>query len=173
MRFIFVLSASIWAWLVGRCIAFGPKSQAICWRPNLHADTWYRLTHIPIKIPYKWFKYMPLGVAAASITPLYIKNDFIHIATVLTLVSEHTYIPIFVAHVHSKATLASWALINAAANVFIIYLLNSWILAITIIGKIGIHTWFFIIESYMIINRTNIERQVPSYDGRQSRVITV
>jgi len=31
------------SWLVGRCIAFGPKSKAIFWKPNLHADEWMEI----------------------------------------------------------------------------------------------------------------------------------
>tara|TARA_B110000093_G_C12949311_1_gene401743 strand:+ start:290 stop:811 length:522 start_codon:yes stop_codon:yes gene_type:complete len=173
MKILFVISASLWTWILARCIAFGPRKNAICWQPNMKADTWYRLTTLPTKLPHQFFNYMPLFIAVSTITPLYIQNEAIHTATVLILLSEHTYIPIFVAHVHTKQTLVIWATINIGMNILIIWAMGSLILAITIIAKIGLHTWFATIEIYMIYNNTHIQRDTPEYEERKNRVITV
>jgi len=173
MNIILVISASLWTWIVARCIAFGPHKKAICWQPNMNADTWYRLTTLPAKIPHQMFTYMPLFIAVSTITPLYMQNEAIHAATVLILLSEHTYVPIFVAHIHTKQTLATWAAINIIINILLILALKSPILAITTICKIGLHTWFMTTELYMIYNNIQIQRETPAYEERKNRVITV
>jgi|TARA_B110000967_G_C18849569_1_gene543891 hypothetical protein len=173
MNLLFVISASLWAWLVSRCIAFGPKAKAMCWTPNMHADTWYRLTPIPAKLPHAMFKFIPLFIAITSITPLYIHNNIVHALTVVLLVSEHAYIPIFVAHIHSKYTLALWAVINWGMNAVIIKLLGSWILGITIACKMVLHAWFFMVEIYIIFNKIEIQREALEYQERQNRVMIV
>ena len=173
MNIILVISASLWTWIVARCIAFGPHKKAICWKPNMNADTWYRLTTLPVKIPHQMFNYMPLFIAVSTITPLYIQNELIHAATVLILLSEHTYVPIFVAHIHTKQTLATWAGINIIMNILLIHALKSHFFAITIIIKIGLHLWFMTTEIYMIYNNIPIQRNTPEYEARKTRIIDI
>jgi len=170
MRIFFVLSASIWAWLVARCIAFGPKSKAICWKPDLHADTWYRLTQIPAKIHHKKITYLPIVIAIASVPPLYIPNDIIHIFTVILLVSEHAFIPIFVAHIHKESGITLWAATNLLAAIGLALLLHTHLLFITIIPKILLWTYLTYIQIYISIHGIQTE---TDYQERKPRVITV
>ena len=162
MRILFVLSASIWAWLVARCIAFGPKSQAICWSPNMHADTWYRLTHIPYKIPHTLFKYIPIFIAFTSIPILYIDNDIIHVVCVLVLVAEHAFIPIFVAHLHSETLITIWAFVNVSLCALLFYLTMYYAWVVCIVLKMILHAWLCYMQIYIVIKSpivTEIEYQ--------------
>ena len=173
MRIIFALSASLWCWLVSRVIAFGPNSKSFCWHPNMHADTWYRLTELPLKITPAIFTYIPIYIAIASISTLYVDNDIIHILSVIFLVSEHTFVPIFVAHIHSDVGLCLWSVVNIISNIFLIYYVAIIWVTIPLLVKITIHTWFLIIESYIILWNIEIKKYAPVYEKRKSRVITV
>jgi len=173
MRIIFVLSASLWSWLVSRAIAFGPTSKSFCWHPNMHADTWYRLTHLPLRLHPSLFTYIPVFITITSIPILYINNDIIHILSVIFLVSEHTFVPIFVAHIHSDTILCVWSIINIIANIFLIYYVRITSVTISLLAKITIHTWFLITELYIIICNVEIKKYAPIYEERKTRVITV
>lgn len=169
MRFLFVLSALIWTWLVSRSIAFGPNINGICWHPHMHADTWYRLTPLPAKIPHETFTIIPILLSLIAIPPLYIDNNLLHITTIIVLVSEQAFVPIFVAHVHKERSLAVWALINIMGSLFQGYILSQsvWVICITI--QIIIHGWFLGIQGYIIFKQPVI-RQLP-YQERAPRIV--
>ena len=176
MRLLFVLSATMWSWLVGRAIVFGPNTKSLCWHPNMHASTWYRLTPNPYNIPHRYFPYIPLVFAVLSIPSLFIENDLIHIATVLRLVSEHAYIPMFVAHVHSERIITAWSLINAfsaGATAYACTLLHSAIATVSIpfvLLSAGLHVWFLIIHLQLLCIQPII-REEHAYEERQPRIV--
>ena len=171
MRIIFAISASIWAWLIARCIAFGPRSNAICWKPNLHADTWYRLTQIPAKLPHNIFAYIPTFIAATSFAALYINNDIIHIYTVILLVSEHAFVPIFVAHIHQEKNITLWAACNTILAIGLAIILKTYIVFFTIIPKILLWAYFTYIQLYIWTHGPI--QTTTEYQERQPRVMIV
>jgi hypothetical protein len=176
MRIFFVLSASLWAWLVGRAITFGPNTRGLCWHPNMHADSWYRLTPNPYNIPHKYFPVLSFVFAALAVPALFVQNDIIHIATVLKLVSEHAYIPMFVAHIHSDILLAVWTIFNILASVGCILLFNieqsTWAIIAIIPTTIAtaLHAWFLAIELYIVFKQAPV-RQEQVYEARHPRII--
>lgn len=176
MRIFFVLSASLWAWLVGRAIAFGPNARGLCWHPNMHADSWYRLTHNPYNIPHKYFPVMSFVFATLAVPALFVSSDIIHITTVFKLVSEHAYIPMFVAHIHSDIVLTIWTIFNIVASVGSILLFNvqqsTWatIAIITTLIATALHAWFLAIEFYLLFNKYTVQQE-QVYEPRQPRII--
>ena len=176
MRLLFVVSALLLSWLVGRCITFGPTTRGLCWRPRFHASTWYRLTPMPRLIPYHMFPWVPLVIALMAIPALFIDNDWIHIATVLRLVSEHAFIPIFVAHIHSEIVITWWAKINlgaAAASIYIFTLVPSPAAAIAItftIPTILMHIAFVWMQVHLSCVQPPIRKE-HEYEQRQPRLV--
>lgn len=176
MRILFVLSATLWAWLVGRAIVFGPTLKGLCWLPNFHATTWYRLTPIPNRIPHQYFPTLAFAFAGLAIPALFIDDDPIHIVTVLRLVSEHAFVPMFTAHVHSEKLLTTWSFFNvliAAISIFLLNL-NHTVLAVVSIPCTTvvtiIHSWFLYIQMYIVIKQSII-RHEPPYEQRQPRIV--
>ena len=176
MRIFFVLSASVWAWLVGRAITFGPTVRGLCWYPDMHADTWYRLTPNPYNIPHKYFPAVSIVFATLAVPALFVHNDIIHVVTVLKLVSEHAFIPIFVAHLHSDVLLTLWSTFNLLASVGSILLFNSdqstWaiIAIVPTLATTALHAWFLAIELYLVFKQPPI-RQEQAYVARQPRTV--
>ena len=177
MRVLFVISALLWSWLVGRCITFGPTTRGLCWRPRFHASTWYRLTPLPrLRLPHRVFPWVPLAIAILAIPALFIDIDWIHIATVLRLVSEHAFIPIFVAHVHSECVITWWAIANlgaAAASIYIFTLMSSAAAAIAIVFTtitVFIHIAFLWTQLYLTCVQPPIRKE-HEYEKRQPRLV--
>lgn len=172
MRIFFVASASLWAWLVGRCIAFGPTPRGLCWQPTMGADTWYRLTPIPCKVPHKYFPLIAFAFACAAVPALFVPNDLIHVATVLRLVSEHAFLPMFVAHIHSDRALAIWSGCNLLAGI------GTVTIAIPEfpLGALGtalgclVDLWFMHIQLYLCCYQEPIREQ-NEYEARQPRLV--
>lgn len=176
MRILFVLSATLWSWLVGRTISFGPSPQSLWWCPNMHASTWYRLTPNPYNIPYRVFPYISFAFALLAVPTLFIDDDIIHILTVLRLVSEHAHVPLFTAHVHSEYVLTGWPFANALLACLTTVLIaqqNAWwaLMATpcTIISAC-IHAWFFTLQLHLLCSQA-IVRQERSYEERQPRTV--
>ena len=169
MRFLFVLSALIWTWLVSRSIAFGPNIHGICWHPHMHADTWYRLTPMPFKISGQIFTIIPIVLSLIAIPPLYIDNNILHITTIAVLVSEQTFIPIFVAHVHKEHSLTIWSVVNIVGSGVQGYILSQSVWVCCIVIQIIIHTWFLGIQIY-ISTKQPIIRQLQ-YQQRTPRTV--
>jgi len=175
MRILFILSGEIWTWLISRCIVFGPNVKGICWYPNMHADTWYRLTPLPYQIPFKLFPYISIVIATLAIPILYLDDNTIHTLAICTLVSEHTFLPIFVAHKHSEALITTWAALNTATKILLLYMLyhHEYILAtVSTVFQTVLMLWFFFTQLYIVIKQP-IQKQQPPIQERHQRVITV
>jgi len=166
MRFLFVISASIWSWLVSRCIAFGPNINGIFWRPCVDADTWYRLTPIPAKLPGTILKHMPIILLIISIPLLYIKNNFIHAFTVVMLVSEHAIIPIFMAQLHDNSKIIVWAFLNTVVSILYVLMVFPTVWSIFCIMKTTLNLWILYIQIYItffqpIIREIEYQKRTP------------
>ena len=101
MRIFFAISALLWSWLVGRCLSVGINVE-IFKLQSFDADSWYSLTMIRYRIPPTVVKYSPILIGMLAIPILLIDDDIIHCVTVLALVSEHCYIPMFLARINSS-----------------------------------------------------------------------
>ena len=154
MRIFFVLSASLWAWLVGRAVTLGPNTRSLCWHPNMHADSWYRLTPNPYNIPHKYFTALPFVFAILAIPALFVESDVIHIVTVLKLVSEHAYLPVFVAHIHSDVLLAIWSVFNIL-SFYLLFNINQTTWATIFLPTVAL--WFLAIELYLVFNHPYVK----------------
>ena len=176
MRLLFVISATLWAWLVGRVIAFGPNTRSLCWHPNMHASTWYRLTPNPYNIPHKYFPFLSIAFALLAVPSLFIDDDTIHILTVIRLVSEHAYLPLFTAHVHSQTLLTLWPLANICAATACIYLQtldNTFWYTMSIPATtfaLVLHIWFAAIQTYLVCKQPIVRRE-QEYQERQPRIV--
>lgn len=175
MRLLFVVSGLLWSFLVGRLIAFGPTMRSLSWCPHMDADSWYRLTEIPCKLPHTIFALLPSLIIACSIPALYIPDDALHVVAVVTHVSEHAFIPVFVAQIHHPLGMACWALCNAISNmsVTLIYLGHPWVMlmGVGLWLKCVLHMWFVYIE--LFVHYRTIIREPPGYESRHPRVMTV
>ena len=162
-------------WL-GRAITLGPNTRAMCWHPNMHADTWYRLTPNPYNIPAKYFPYINIVFAILEIPALIINNNLVHVLTVMRLVSHHAFVPFFVAHIHSNIILTLWPLINVIATGLAIYsysLTDSIWMPMATLGTLlsgFINVWFVVMQLHLLF-RQPIIRQEQAYEGRQPRLV--
>ena len=95
MRFFFAISACTWAYIVGRCIAFGVYFKGITWKARLTTSTWYRLTPILYKMPHWVVPYIPIIFTLCKAYSLALDDNTIHILGVLLLTSAHRPFPHF------------------------------------------------------------------------------
>jgi len=176
MRIFFVLSATLWSYFVARCITFGPRPRGLWWCPRMHADTWYRLTPMPKTIDHRGLTYIPCIIALLAIPALTIDHDIIHVVTVLRLVAEHAFVPIFVAHVHAESCITAWALCNTLAAGGSIYLYTFvFSTAATLAIAAGVcslilHLLFVRIQLYLCCVQAPIRHQ-QVYEERQPRLV--
>lgn len=172
MRIFYVISATLWSWIVGRCISFGPKSTGLCWHPHMHADTWYRLTHIPLKMPHQIITLLPIIIVVTSIPALYLKNDIVHAITVCINVSEHAFVPIFVAHIHTDKLMTCWSVVNVFMIAALIKAMDGHdLIAFCTTPKILLWVYLLYIQIYLLING-GVVTKVQAV-GRIERTITV
>ena len=150
MRIFFVLSATLWSWVVGRCISFGPKSDGLCWHPHMHADTWYRLTPIPLKTPHKCITILPIAIAIMSIPALYYRQDAASVLTVCITVSEQAFVPIFVAHIHTDKLLTVWCVVNLLALTILIKIIENDFVAFCTTPKLLMWSYILYIQLYIL-----------------------
>jgi len=143
MRILFTISGLLWSWLVGRCLALGINTE-IYKLQSFNADSWYNLTPIHFKIPTKIIKYSPIIVAILSIPLLLADDDIIHSITVITLVSEHFYIPMFIARIYKNMTV--WSVANIVLNIALICMIRNQIFIAWMMQKVLLHIWFTFIE---------------------------
>ena len=176
MRILFVISATLWSWVVGRVIAFGIGIEACKWMPNMTADSWYRLTPIRYPIPYKWFNYMPIYIAAAFIPALIIDNDILHAVSVVSLALQHAFVPLFVAQIHDGKTLITWGSCCIGATIATILLLCIDLNTISIIALVlqcfilCLMIWLSAIEIYVTFV-THVIHQPPEELPRVPRTV--
>lgn len=168
MRILFAISASLWAFIVARCIAFGPIQKTLQWKPNMHSQTWYRLT--PIKcglIPHTSVSNIPLWIAAANIFTLLVDNTFIHSIGTLKLLSEHLIVPIFVEQKHNG--IGPWACCNATLSIGLLFFIPVEAQAGQIICFV-IQMWIVYIQFYITCVH-EIVRELPEAELRQARMV--
>ena len=166
MNIFFVVSACLWSWLVGRSIAFGPKCSVITWHSKITPDSWYLLTKIHYKIPPPLIVAVPLIFTILSVPTLFVNNTMTHSIMVLMLVSEQSYVPIFVTRIYNS--IPQWPLIQIGIYILFITTLNNTIIQTTIVAKILLWIWFLWIE---ITIKNNIIREQLPYTERQPRTV--
>jgi len=163
MRIFFAISALLWSWLVGRCLAVGINID-IFKLQFFDADSWYNLTLIRQRIPPKIVKYSPILIGILSLPILLIDDDIVHCVAVVALVSEQCYIPMFIARINSSMSL--WAFLNILFNAVLLSILKTqWIIFWHSI-KFLLFVWYLSVELQLGNNIVyNIEES-----GRQPRV---
>jgi hypothetical protein len=168
MRILFAISACVWAYLVGRCIAFGAHSKGVYWQARVVAETWYRLTPLCLPIPYTLLFYLPLLFTALKAYSLALDNDTIHILGVLLLTSTQAFFPIFIIQLHRRGLIAIWALVNVVGNIGYATL-HTPLLALPILLAALFHAWFLALE--LQLYWVPIERHSRPYTNRQPRAM--
>ena len=175
MRVLLAVSALLWSCLVGRLIAFGPTVQGWCWCPRLDADSWYRLTDIPCRVPHTGLRFVPWFLITCTIPALFLRQRTLHALIVMAHTSEQAFFPIFIAQIHNATALAVWAFLNATCQVItIVWSYSSPVgpaLSLGIWFKCFMDLWFTYIQLW--IRHREIVREPPDYDGRSARVMTV
>ena len=114
MAIVFVVVASGWAWVVGRAIAFGPSLHILYWRAPLRTTSWYRLTPIVGRMPPVLLAMVPIVLTLSQWPILYIQHVPTQLTGVLSLVSWHAFVPVFVVHRHTETQIAAWCVFNTA-----------------------------------------------------------
>jgi len=170
MNVWFAMSATLWAWIVGRSMAFG-LNWNIFYLHRFDADSWYNLTPIRWRIPAILVKYSPVIVAICTIPCLLFDNVIIHCCAVVMLVSEHCYIPMF--QVRPAYNLIVWCCLNILINMILFYIITAQsntyfqlVGNITCLIKTIFHIWYLIIEIQL---KNNVVRKIE-YQIRQPRL---
>tara|TARA_B110001452_G_scaffold266465_1_gene273397 strand:- start:3477 stop:3968 length:492 start_codon:yes stop_codon:yes gene_type:complete len=163
MRIFFAISALLWSWLVGRCLAVGINIE-IFKLQEFNADSWYNLTLLRRRIPPLTIKYSPILMGILSIPILLIDDDLLHCVAVIALVSEHCYIPMFIARINK--TMSLWVFANILLNIVLACLLKTqWIIFWQLL-KILLLIWYLSVELQL---GDNIVYEIEE-SGRQPRV---
>lgn len=165
---LYAISSLIWSYVVARTVAFGCSNplKTITWVPIFHANTWYRLTYIHCSINYRIFTYLPIAIVIANIPICMVHDTLIHSIATITLVSEHLLLTMFVVQTYPFKTIAVWAIINAAANIFLAQIdpVGQSILAAG-------HLWILYVELYLSWYQQIVRKVEP--EQRKSRVMIV
>lgn len=165
---LYAISSLLWSYIIARTAAFGCSTplKTLTWIPNLHANTWYRLTPIHCSINYRIFTYLPAAIVIANIPICMIHNTLIHSIVTIKLVSEHLLLTMFVVQTYPFKIIAIWAIVNTATNIFLAQ--------IEPFGQIILaagHLWILYVELYLIWCQ-QIVRKVDA-EQRKSRVMIV
>ena len=166
MNIFFVVSACIWSFIVGRCIAFGPKCSVFTWVADFPPDSWYCLTSIPLRMPPKLVRVMPLLLTIFSIPGLLLNSTLVHSIVVLFMVNEQAYMPVFATRVYDSVIY--WPLVTALTNVVFALTVHNTVVVATLAVKCGLFLWFTWIEFRC---RTNLIREELPYEERQPRTV--
>jgi hypothetical protein len=165
---LYAVSSSIWAWVLGRTIAFGPSNQICCWRPRLHSNTWYKLTPLRCLMPDLLVYAMPFILSLSQIPILLLSSVPTQILSAISLVSWHAFIPIFVIHIHQEWHIFSWCLANVTmALAATASAKDSLQTACTIVPTI-LFIWLTMIQSQLFV--VNIVHHIPA-NTRQPRIV--
>jgi hypothetical protein len=172
---LFVISSVLWSWVVGRCIAFGPKCHGWLWRPRIKATSWYRLTPIPMAIPYTTFPLMPELFLLLSLPTLFIPNTILHVIATVCLTLQHAFLPLFIVHIHPEALLLFWAWTTTffiLTTLVMIGHLSEFYLMATATQTIAfwIFAWFACLQTYIVILQP-IVREPPEDQSRLPRTV--
>ena len=172
---LFLVSSALWSWVVGRFIAFGPKCSGWTWRPQIKATSWYRLTPLPMAIPYHTFRFMPELFLLFSIPTLLIPNTILHVIATVSLTLQHAFLPLFVVHIHPEILLLFWAwattFIILTSLVMIGHLADFYVLA-TMTQTLSFWTfaWFSFLQTYIVLFQPII-REPPEDQSRLPRTV--
>lgn len=162
MAIVFVVVASVWATVVGRAIAFGPSSQILYWSPPLQSTSWYRLTPIVGRMPPGLLTWVPFVLTLSQLPILYIQDVPTQLTGVLSLVSWHAFVPVFVVHIHSETQIAAWCVLNVALAVLGVHQSVCFLLPLVVF------VWLFGIQIQLL--GTSVVRHPPGA-GREPRIV--
>jgi hypothetical protein len=162
MSVTFSVSASVWAWVVGRTIAFGPTRQLVTWWPSTATDTWYRLTPLYCRLPVVVLTYLPLVLALSQLPLLLVRHVPTQLWSVLSLVSWHAFVPIFVVHAHSERMITTWCLLNTVLALGGVH--GSVLLVLPVV----VFVWLTCLQ--LQLQCTTIVRHAPD-EARQPRLV--
>lgn len=166
MNILFLVSACFWSYIVGRAIAFGPKCTVFTWIAEFPPDSWYCLTNIPLRMPPKLVRIMPILLLALSVPGLLINNTLTHSIVVLFMVNEQCYMPVFSTRVFDSVIY--WPLLTAILNICFALTINNIVVIGTLAVKAFIFVWFSWIEFKCL--RHLIREELP-YEERQPRTV--
>lgn len=166
MNILFVVSACIWSYIIGRCIAFGPTCPVFTWLAHFPPDSWYCLTDIPMRMPPKLVRIMPYLLLALSIPGLLINSTLVHSVVVLLMVNEQCYMPVFATRVYDSVVV--WPLCTVAANVAFAVSVRHNVVIATLAVKCALFLWFAWIEFTI---RHRLIREEAPYEERQPRTV--
>lgn len=164
---LYATSSSLWAWVLGRAIVFGPSRQICCWQPSFHANTWYRLTPLHCLMPTYLLVFLPVLLSISQIPILLVSSISIQIVSTISLVSWHAFIPVFVIHSHSEYYIFLWCLLNLVMAIVAI-LINTHVCRAYNSIPVFFFLWLTIIQSQLL--RTTIVHELP-VSTRQPRIV--
>lgn len=165
---LFAASSSIWAWVLGRAIAFGPRREICCWWPRFQSQHWYRLTSIHFKMPTPLLLLLPLLLSVSQLPLLLPSNLPTQVLSALSLVSWHAFLPVFIIHIHQEWQIWSWCVVNCILA--LTALVRKPVCVPCAIVPALLFSWLTVIQSQLV--RTTIIRweQLP-VSARQPRLV--
>lgn len=164
---LYATSSSLWAWVLGRALVFGPSWQICGWKPPLHANTWYRLTPIHCLMPTDLLVCLPVLLSISQIPILLVPSIATQLVSTISLVSWHAFIPIFVIHIHQEPYIFIWCLLNLAMAIAAI-LINTHMCRVFNIIPTFFFLWLTLIQSQLF--KTTIVHKLP-VSARQPRIV--
>lgn len=166
MSIVTVVICSLWAWTLGRAIAFGPSQDIYCWRPQLHSNMWYTLTPIRCRLPQ--LQFVPMFFLFSQLPILFFGDIQTQLLSTLSLVSWQAFIPIFIIHIHREWFIFVWSILNTTLALAAIVLEPTLLL-----WKVGpglLCVWFTLIELQLISHDVLLVHSRP-VDTRQPRIV--
>ena len=162
MPLFFVVVSSVWAWVVGRAIAFGPSLQILYWTAPLPTTSWYRLTPIVGRMPSTLLSVLPILLSLSQLPILSVQHIPTQLIGVVSLVSWHAFVPVFVVHVHPDTSIAAWCLLNVALAVAGVHG------SVCFVLPVGVFVWLFGMQLQLVC--TSVVRHPPG-TTREPRVV--
>lgn len=168
----------VWAFLVGRICAFGHRSTKVyTWIPLFSSTSWYNLTPIYLRLPKIIIRHLHGIVAISSGFYLLLSDHlFLQSAMIFLMISLHTYIPIFVIHLHSDSTLFVWSLLNIIIIIGImigtlsLQLVTATIAICTTLPVCSLIFWFIAIQLQLVTCLTVLQQPMTDLK-RQPRMV--
>jgi hypothetical protein len=165
---LYATSSSIWAWVLGRTIAFGPTKQICCWRPRLHSNTWYKMTPLHCLMPTGLVFLLPLILSLSQIPSLLLASIPTQILSAISLVSWHAFIPIFVIHVHQERHIFMWGLANLSLSVGAVVNATHYVPMVCNMIPTVLFGWLVLIQCQLL--SIKIVHHIPAL-ARQPRIV--
>lgn len=164
---LYATSSSLWAWVLGRALVFGPTQQICYWKPHLHVNTWYRLTPLHCLMPNYLLILLPYILSISQLPILAVPSISTQLVSTISLVSWHAFIPIFVIHIHQERYIFVWCFLNLVIAIAAI-LINTHVCRVFNIIPVFFFLWLTLIQSQLL--RTTIVHQ-PPVSTRQPRIV--